>query len=177
MKLGCKVPCILSCIVQFCQEIWNCIFLVFLFVFHLFFISHFLYSIPTRCKVDPFGATSFYVILKIEKCSGTSVLTPYTFAFFSSSVVIIFSVYHSLNRSWFKAYVWSWMGELSLKKEVQIRISHSGGNIIEMVLFLILCFQAWYCVSLHVISSSLSNITWKWMMVKWIKLVVERVRM
>lgn len=136
-----QVPCILSCIVQFCQEIWNCIFLIFLFVFHLFSISHFLYSIPTRCKGNPFGATSFYVILKTEKCSGTSVLTPYTFAFFSPSV-IIFSVYHSLNRSWFKAYVWSWMGELSLKEEVQIRISHSGGNIIEMVLFLILCFQA-----------------------------------
>lgn len=121
-----------SCILQFCQETWNCIFLIFFF-FHLFFMPHFLYSIPTGCRVDHFGQLHF-MSLTVEKCPGVSTLTPYTFTSVSFCCCYFFCI-HFLTRGQFKEHVEDWMGELSLKDGVRIRISHSGGNIIEIVLF------------------------------------------
>lgn len=115
------------------------------------FISHILFSLFHS------NMNNFMSFLKLR--NALELVISYYFAFFSVSV-IIFSVHHS----WIEAsldYVWSWVGELNLKVEVQIKISHRRGKYWNGSFFWSFVFTQWYCASIHVISSSLSNIIWK----------------
>lgn len=128
MKFWWKVSCILSYIVLSRNLKLN--------LSDLSFFPPFISNIPFSLFHS--NMNNFMSFLKLR--NAMELLISYSFAFFFVSV-IIFSVYHS----WLEAsldYVWSWVAELNLKVEVQIKISHSGGKYWNGCFFLVFCFHA-----------------------------------
>lgn len=170
-----QVPCILSCIVQFCEEIWNCIFLIFLFSIYF---PYPIFSIPFQQDVREIllGQLHFMSFLKLrnalELLSWLLTLLPFSLLLLSFFLYIIPWIEAGLKRmcgvEW-ESWVW--------RRKYKLGLVIVGEILLKWFFFWSFVFKQWYCVSLHVTSSSLSYSTWKWMMVKWIKLVVERVRM
>lgn len=93
-------------------------------------------------------------ILKIEKYSGMSILAPFASASLLSFFidVMLLHIIPWIEVCLGYVYVWSWVGDFSLKEGVQIRISYKGKYLWNDC-FNSLSFKTLTSFSMHVVSS------------------------